>query len=75
MTLPAERARAIVQTRQFLLDLLYKYKRVPKEVKTDARACLRHFPSYIDVEGLANKCPDILGDFNGKSNTPRKQRS
>ena len=75
MTLPSERARAIIQTRQFLLDLLYKYKRVPKEVKGDARSCLRHFPSYIDVEGLADKCPDILGDFHVKGNSCRKRRS
>ena len=75
MTLPFERSRSIVQTRQFLLDILYKFKRVPKEVKADARACLRHFPTYIDVEGLADKCPDILGDYNDKSHISRKQRS
>ena len=74
MTIPSERTRAIAQTRQFLLDILYKYKRVPKEVKTIAKSCLRHFPTYIDIEGLANRCPDILGEPHDNT-IHRKQRS
>jgi hypothetical protein len=52
MTLPFERARAVHQTRQFLLDLLdpAKTPRVPKQVRDSAKHLLRHYPNLHDLE-------------------------
>jgi hypothetical protein len=52
MTLPYERARAVHQTKQFLLELLdpVKTPRVPKDVRQSAKFLLRHYPSLHDLE-------------------------
>lgn len=60
MTIPSERARSIIQTRQFLIDIAYNTKRIPKEVKELAKSCLRHYPMEYDVQELSSRCPDIL---------------
>lgn len=60
MTLPFERARAILQTRQFLIDIAFNKKRIPKEVKEMAKSCLRHFPTELDLKELSEKCPEIV---------------
>lgn len=59
MTLPRERFAAISKTRHFL-DAITDPKRipgVPKQVRDEARRCLRHYPYPIDIaeaiEGLA----------------------
>ena len=59
MTLPDERYRAVVYTRQFLLRLLTT-PRIPKEVKAEARSCLRHYPSDWDLQCAAEGSPDIF---------------
>ncbi len=64
MTLPFERKNALIKTREFLLDM-YDPKKRPKtvrELKLRLRACLKHFPSSNEIERLAKKCPEILGD-------------
>lgn len=48
MTLPYERTRAIVETRDFLTHLLGN-RRVPASVRNEARWLLRHYPSASDV--------------------------
>lgn len=60
MTVPSERARSIIQTRKFLVDLAYNTKRIPKDVREIAKSCLRHFPFDYDVMEISKKCPDIL---------------
>lgn len=60
MTLPNERARAIYQTRIFLLDIAFNKKRMSKEMKELAKSCLRHFPNNLDLIELSKKCPNIL---------------
>ena len=62
MTLPNERYFSIVNTEQFLLDLLdpKKTPRVPKEIREQARRCLRHYPRRYDLDLLATKCPDVI---------------
>ena len=52
MTIPFERARAVHQTRQFLLDLLdpAKTPRVPKDERQRAKFLLRHYPNLHDLE-------------------------
>lgn len=59
MTLPDERYRAVVQTHRFLLELLTT-PRVPKAVKDQARACLRHFPNEWDMDQAADASPHVF---------------
>ena len=59
MTLPDERYRAVVQTRQFLLRLLIT-PRIPKAVKEEARSCLRHYPSDWDMQCAAAASPEVF---------------
>jgi hypothetical protein len=61
MTLPNERYRSIENTRNFLQDLLdpKKTPRVPKEVRTRAYWCLRHYPWEMYMEETAKKVPTI----------------
>jgi hypothetical protein len=62
MTLPDERYRAVMQTMQFLADLSTPsgYKRVPKEVRAEARRLLRHYPSSWDMKRTAENCPEVF---------------
>lgn len=52
MTLPFERTRAVNATYDFLCDLLdpEKTPRVPKDIRSRARACLRHYPGKYEME-------------------------
>ena len=59
MTLPDERYRAVVYTRQFLLRLLTT-PRIPKAVKAEARSCLRHYPTDYDMQQAAEGSPDVF---------------
>jgi len=59
MTLPDERYRAVVQTQRFLLEILTT-PRVPKAIKDQARACLRHYPSDYDMNRAAEDAPDVF---------------
>jgi len=59
MTLPDERYRAVVQTQRFLLRILTT-PRVPKAVKDEARACLRHYPSEYDMDLASRLAPEVF---------------
>jgi hypothetical protein len=59
MTLPDERYRAVVQTQRFLIKILTT-PRVPKAVKDEARACLRHYPSDYDMSVAAEGSPEVF---------------
>ncbi|MFZ5957224.1 BPSL0761 family protein [Pseudomonas knackmussii] len=48
MTMPDERTRAVIQTREFLLELS-RDSALPDKVRRDAKFLLRHFPSKDDV--------------------------
>jgi len=61
MTLPDERYRAVVQTQRFLLEILTT-PRVPKAIKDQARACLRHYPNAYDMSKAAQTSPDIFAE-------------
>jgi len=62
MTLPDERYRALKWAEQFLSDLLdpAKTPRVPRTIRQQARAVLRHYPGAYYVEELARSRPDII---------------
>lgn len=55
MTLPDERYRSVLQTKQFLQDLLdhKKTPRVPRSIRQRASSCLRHYPDkyHMDMVG------------------------
>ncbi|MGY3040819.1 hypothetical protein ACVWWQ_002450 [Rhodanobacter sp. TND4EL1] len=48
MTLPYERTRAVIETREFL-RLLLGNRRVPASVRSEAKSLLRHYPSANEV--------------------------
>lgn len=48
MTLPYERSRAVIETREFLTQLLGN-RRVPASVRSEAKWLLRHYPSTNQV--------------------------
>lgn len=55
MTLPHERTRSVVKTRDFLARLASPYlpdgcKRIPKPVREEALRLLRHYPSVVDLK-------------------------
>jgi hypothetical protein len=59
MTLPDERYRAVVQTEKFLREILTT-PRVPKNIKEQARRCLRHYPSHWDMKMAAEGAPEYF---------------
>lgn len=53
MSLQNERARAIINARNYLRKMLSPYnggiKRIPKEVRRECRYLLKHFPSTYEL--------------------------
>lgn len=64
MTLPSERFRAVLNTREFLKDLLdpKKTPRVPRKIRHQAYWCLRHYPWESDMVEAARFAPKIWED-------------
>ncbi len=61
MTLPDERYRAVRSTEEFLQRLAGGgYPRVPKAVRQEALALLRHYPSAWDMKRAAETSPEIF---------------
>jgi hypothetical protein len=62
MTLPDERYRALKWAESFMQDLLdpSKTPRVPKAVRQQARAVLRHYPGTHYIDEIARRAPDII---------------
>ena len=54
MSTPLEQARAIAQARHFLSELCVpgKIKRIPREVRREARNRLKHMPMSWDLERI-----------------------
>jgi uncharacterized protein (UPF0147 family) len=48
MTMPNERTRAVIQTREFLVELS-RDSALPEKIRRDAKFLLRHFPSPSDM--------------------------
>ena len=64
MTIPSERTRAVLNTEQFLMDLLdpKKTPRVPKDIRRRASSLLRHYPSQYDMEVAVREGSSRFGD-------------
>jgi hypothetical protein len=62
MTLPDERFRSILRTEEFLIDLTdpKKTQKIPRKIREQAVACLRHFPSYYYLKQIEHAAPDII---------------
>lgn len=62
MTLPDERYHSMLWAQRFLQELCdpRKTPRVPKAVRQEAAAILRHFPLPYDMDRLAARSPDII---------------
>lgn len=52
MTIPTERTRAVLKTREFLLELTHNPD-VSETIREHARWCLRHYPTELDLEMIA----------------------
>ena len=57
MSTPLEQARAIATARHFLSELCIpgKWKRVPREVRREARNRLKHMPMSWDLPRIVNE--------------------
>ncbi len=61
MTLPDERYRSVRATAEFLQRLAGGgYPRVPKAVRAEAYALLRHYPTGWDMKRAAETSPEIF---------------
>lgn len=65
MTLPYERTRAVINVHSFLVRLASAYsengiKRIPTEVRQEARWLLKHFPKPYDLYAAAKCAPDVF---------------
>jgi hypothetical protein len=60
MTLPDERYRAVMETKKFLLSILNTRSGLSKDMKEQARWCLRHYPSEYDLDRAAEGAPDVF---------------
>lgn len=61
MTLPYERTRAIVETEKFLKELS-RDSGLPQELRTHAKALLRHYPSAAQVFSLGRLEEALMED-------------
>jgi hypothetical protein len=59
MTLPYERFRAVDQTREWLLINCHNRK-LPKYIREEMRALLRHYPVRCELEAIAEEVPRYL---------------
>ena len=67
MTLPYERTRAVINVCDFLGRISSAYgpngiKRIPKEVRQEARRLLKHFPRPYDLYAAAKCAPDVFDE-------------
>lgn len=64
MTMPVERARAVINTHRFLIELSSPYngglKGVRREIRQRARALLRHYPGVCDMKVASESCPETF---------------
>lgn len=76
MTLPRERFRAIAKTRN-LLKALCDARRtpgVPKPIRDEAAACLKHYPSPLDMDEAIHGLRLAAQVFAAVEPIPRKLR-
>jgi len=71
VTLPHERTRSVIRAREFLARLATPYgdgiKKIPAEVRQEARRLLRHYPSWFDLAHHANTFDAETAEREGRS--------
>jgi hypothetical protein len=74
VTLPNERYRAVIQTREFLVSLITPSEtpRIPSHVRSTARLLLRHYPGILELEEAAYAAPSV---FEGESTRRREEQT
>jgi hypothetical protein len=62
MTLPYERYAAVVNTEEFLKDLINPKKtpQLPKTIRQQAYHCLYHYPSKYLMDVVATNTPSVF---------------
>lgn len=62
MTLPHERTRAVLETRRFLIALgdPKSMRRIPRHIRRQALALLKHYPSNYDMQGASFGAPAVF---------------
>jgi len=63
MTIPPERTRAVICTREFLRDLLdaRATPKVPRAIRERAYRCLKHYPGTRDILEVVKHAPGTWG--------------
>lgn len=63
MTIPFERTRAIIETKALLERLLVPREtpRIPRWLRGTAKALLRHYPGYSEIELAHKALPHLFG--------------
>jgi len=63
MTMPDERTRAVINTREFLRELLdpRATPKVPRAIRTRAYWCLKHYPGVHDILEAVKHAPETWG--------------
>lgn len=63
MTIPFERTRALVMTKEFLEAMLdpKATPRVPRWMRGHAKALLKHYPNLAEIEMAHKALPDKFG--------------
>jgi len=62
MTLPYERRWAILNTRQFLLDILSNPTSSEAQ-RDEAYRCLKHYPGEYHMEEARKAAPEVFGNW------------
>jgi len=75
MTLPYQRAHAVLSAADFLRRLASPYwpdgiKKVPKAVREEARRLLKHYPHPYELHEAAKAAPDIFAVQAGYDRDP-----
>lgn len=66
MTMPHERTRSVIHTRDFLIELSRNIS-IPESIRRDAKFLLRHYPTKEDmltasrIEESTNSLPGLMG--------------
>lgn len=65
MTMPSQRTRAVLSTRDFLLRIMTphlpdSHKRIPRHVREEARRLLRHYPGVVDMALAGERAPTVF---------------
>lgn len=62
MTIPLERTRSLLQTREFLQELLNPEKTlgIPEDIRRQARVLLRHYPGNAELHLAHQALPHLF---------------